>query len=439
MLTWSEDAIRMVNELSLFSSNEDLDEVATNELRWSPLLIFTFVLFFNQRGNLEISNFFHGGWVTLKVRKSEMSDFLIFRGSSPLPFCEKLEISDFSGFWLSNVLGFWFSEFLRYPFPCAKYCKVGHFIFSLVSNSARFLTFQFSRFLTLCFSTCLTLQFFRFLKVLFSLSSGKFFHWHGTFLSNRFLKPYFIRGSWQSPSPSPPRGLIRGSMTLARYFLVFRELEMGCSLCAEVEATEATKLGQNILNFAGAPPPHFCSATSNFKGHQISWSTFFGKNCFCSFLQIHAASSFSRLCFIEKYAVRENRWCEESTGSVNGVTFKSFFQNHLWFDHFCHLCFDNKELSWAWGSDLFVHEWFSLWVIFEHWKTSVSGKCHPIKLHAIIFLHTPVSRNRRVLCNGDRFRGVVGPPSPSPWFWTWGTPPPSFGLRQFLASGTPLW
>lgn len=98
MLTWSEDAIRMVNELSLFSSNEDLDEVATNELRWSPLLIFTFVLFFNQRGNLEISNFFHGGWVTLKVRKSEMSDFLIFRGSSPLPFCEKLEISDFSGF-----------------------------------------------------------------------------------------------------------------------------------------------------------------------------------------------------------------------------------------------------------------------------------------------------------------------------------------------------
>ncbi len=29
----------------------------------------------------------------------------------------------------------------------------------------------------------------------------------------------------------------------------------------------------------------------------------------------------------------------------------------------------------------------------------------------LAFLHTPVSWNRRVLCNGDRFRVVVGPPS----------------------------
>ena len=234
-----------------------------------------------------------------------------------------------------------------YIFIGFQFCEVSDFPIFQISD---FVLFHVSDFTI--FPVFKSLVFVIFWKV-FSLT------WDLSF--KPFFETLFHQGQLTvSVSLPPPRGLIRGSMTLARYFLVFRELEMGCSLCAEVEATEATKLGQNILNFAGAPPPHFCSATSNFKGHQISWSTFFGKNCFCSFLQIHAASSFSRLCFIEKYAVRENRWCEESTGSVNGVTFKSFFQNHLWFDHFCHLCFDNKELSWAWGSDLFVHEWFSL-------------------------------------------------------------------------------
>ena len=34
----------------------------------------------------------------------------------------------------------------------------------------------------------------------------------------------------------------------------------------------------------------------------------------------------------------------------------------------------------------------------------------------LVFTHA-VLRERRVLCNGDRF--VVGPPPPPPWFWTW--------------------
>ena len=42
----------------------------------------------------------------------------------------------------------------------------------------------------------------------------------------------------------------------------------------------------------------------------------------------------------------------------------------------------------------------------------------------LVFLHMPVSRNRRVLCNGDRFRGVVWPPPPH-------LSPPGFGLTKF--------
>ncbi len=49
----------------------------------------------------------------------------------------------------------------------------------------------------------------------------------------------------------------------------------------------------------------------------------------------------------------------------------------------------------------------------------VSKGIHYIFTHAVL-------RDRRVLCNGDRFCGMVGPPTPPP------PPPPSFGLRKFL-------